>query len=33
VLVFAILSFGRPIELAAERLFKRLPDVPPDHGV
>jgi putative Mg2+ transporter-C (MgtC) family protein len=32
-LVLAILMFGRAIELAADRVFRRRPETPPDHGV
>jgi putative Mg2+ transporter-C (MgtC) family protein len=32
-LVLAVLLFGRRIELAAEHMFKRRSDEPPDHGV
>jgi len=32
-LVLAILMFGRAIELAAERVFRRRSETPPDHGV
>jgi putative Mg2+ transporter-C (MgtC) family protein len=31
--VLAILMFGRTIELAADRMFRRRPETPPDHGV
>ena len=32
-LVFAVLICGRSIERIAERIFKRHPNEPPDHGV
>jgi putative Mg2+ transporter-C (MgtC) family protein len=32
-LVLAVLLLGRSVERVAERIFKRHPDHPPDHGV
>jgi putative Mg2+ transporter-C (MgtC) family protein len=31
--ILAILMFGRSIELAADRVFRRRPERPPDHGI